>query len=122
MVGSWSAWKHFPHRRSGGNIEAPIGPGVYEVRHIETGELIAFSYSANCANALSELKVPSERGGLSRLCRREGRACDTTALEYRTFAAASRAEAKTAAQRFSGLRQTYYRRRSVAVGASNAVN
>jgi hypothetical protein len=32
-------------------------------------------------------------------------------LEYRTCAAASRAEAKTAAQRLAGLRQTAWRRR-----------
>jgi hypothetical protein len=32
-------------------------------------------------------------------------------LEYRTYAAASRAEAKTAASRLKGLRQTAWRRR-----------
>ena len=34
MVQSWSSWKRFPDVESGDNVEAPIGPGVYEVRQV----------------------------------------------------------------------------------------
>ncbi len=33
MMQTWSGWKRFPDVKSGDHIEAPIGPGVYEVRH-----------------------------------------------------------------------------------------
>src|SRR5215813_1820527 len=86
MVQTWSNWKQFPDAQSGEHVEAPIGPGVYEVRHTMTGRVVAFGHSANVANSLAD-------------------------LEYRTCAATSRAEAKTAAQRLLGLRQTAWRRR-----------
>ena len=33
MVSTWGLWRSFPNYESGGYFEAPIGPGVYEVRH-----------------------------------------------------------------------------------------
>lgn len=111
MVQSWSAWKRFPDARAGGVVEAPIGPGVYEVRHTMTGRVVAFGSTSNVANAISELKV---NGGVSAFARFFGRqplVPRTNDLEYRTYAAASRAEAKTAASRFQSLRQSAWRRR-----------
>jgi hypothetical protein len=110
MTYSWSTWKRFPNARSGGFVEAPIGPGVYEVRHAETGDLIAFSDSANVANALAELRVDNG-GSWTRFFRRENPTPFVGDLEYRTCAAASRADAKTAASRLKGLRQAYWKRR-----------
>ena len=55
MVSSWGLWRPFPHHESGGHIEAPIGPGVYEVRHADTGELIAFGSATSVAQALSKV-------------------------------------------------------------------
>ncbi len=43
-------------------LEAPIGPGVYEVRHTMTGALIAFGHAGNVANAIAELKVDADPG------------------------------------------------------------
>jgi hypothetical protein len=111
MVQTWSAWKRFPDAQIGGHVEAPIGPGVYEVRHTQTGRVVAFGHARNVANAIGELKVT---GGISPLARFFGRAplvSRVNDLEYRTYAAASRAEAKTAASRLKGLRQTAWRRR-----------
>ena len=107
---TWSNWKRFPDAQSGGMVEAPIGPGVYEVRHAETGELIAFGHAGNVANAISELKVHGTGSPWKRLFRKNG-ALEVHDLEYRTCATASRAEAKVAAQRLIGLRQSYWRRR-----------
>ena len=112
MVQSWSSWKRFPEFGSGA-VEAPVGPGVYEVRHTLTGRVIAFGASANVAQALSDLKA---NGGLSpfmRLFRRQPLALPRAAdLEFRTCASGSRAEAKTAAHRLLGLRQSAWRRRA----------
>ncbi|MFA6265713.1 MAG: hypothetical protein WC670_08375 [Pseudolabrys sp.] len=111
MVQTWSAWKRFPDAQTGGVVEAPIGPGVYEVRHTMTGRVVAFGPAGNVANAISELKV---NGGVSALARFFGKAplvSRVNDLEYRTYATASRADAKTAASRLHGLRQSAWRRR-----------
>jgi hypothetical protein len=111
MAQTWSSWKRFPDAEIGGLIEAPIGPGVYEVRHTLTGRLVAFGHTGNVANTISELKL--ERGGnvFTRMFRPVPLTSRVADLEYRTCAAASRAEAKTTAQRLMGLRQTAWRRR-----------
>ena len=111
MVQSWTGWKRFPDAASGGHVEAPIGPGVYEVRHSMTGRVVAFGPSRNVAQALSELKVNGGVGLFARLFGKEPLVSRVADLEYRTCAASSRAEARTAAHRLMGLRQTAWRRR-----------
>lgn len=111
MVQTWSSWKRFPDAQTGDHIEAPIGPGVYEVRHTMTGRVMAFGHAPNVANAIAELKLNGEIGPIARLFRRPRLVSRVSDLEYRTCAAASRAEAKTTAQRLKGLRQTAWRRR-----------
>jgi hypothetical protein len=110
MVQTWSNWKRFPDAQSGEHVEAPTGPGVCEVRHTMTGRVVAFGHSANVANALADLKLNGGNTftGSSASSNLAPRVAD---LEYRTCAAATRAEAKTAAQRLIGLRQTAWRRR-----------
>ncbi len=111
MVQTWSGWKRFPDAQIGEHVEAPIGPGVYEVRHTDTGRLVAFGHTANVANAISDLKL---NGGVSTFARLFGRAplvSHVNDLEYRTCAAATRADAKTTASRLMGLRQIAWKRR-----------
>ena len=110
MVQTWSNWKRFPDAQSGEHVEAPISPGVYEVRHTMTGRVVAFGHSSNVANALADLKL-NDGNTFTRLFRKQQLAPRVADLEYRTCAAATRAEAKTAAQRLIGLRQTAWRRR-----------
>jgi len=107
---AWTNWKHFPDAQRGGLVEAPIGPGVYEVRHVDTGEVVAFGHAANVANAISDLKVAANTGVFARLFHRSA-SLPVNELEYRTCAAGSRSEAKTAASRLSGLRQQYWHKR-----------
>jgi hypothetical protein len=109
MVQTWSGWKRFPEL--GNPLEAPAGPGVYEVRHSLTGRLIAFGHARDVSQALSALKVHGGVGTFARLFRREPLLTRASDLEYRCCAAASRAEAKTAASRLMGLRQAAWRRR-----------
>jgi len=111
MMQTWSNWRRFPDVKGGDQIEAPIGPGVYEVRHTLTGRLMAFGHAGNVANAISELKLNVGLSPFSRLFRRPPLMSRVADLEYRTCAAASRADAKTAAQRLLGLRQNAWRRR-----------
>jgi len=111
MVQTWSTWKRFPDAQSGEHVEAPIGPGVYEVRHTMTGRVVAFGHSGNVANALADLKLNDGVGAFTRLFRKQPLVSRVSDLEYRTCAAASRSEARTAAQRLVGLRQTAWRRR-----------
>jgi hypothetical protein len=112
LVHSWSSWKRFPDADAGGAVEAPIGPGVYEVRHTLTGRVIAFGPTGNVAEALSELKVNGGIGSsLARLFKKQPLVSRVVDLEYRTFATSSRAEAKSVARRLFGLRQTAWRRR-----------
>ena len=33
MISKWSEWKRYPRPGRGENIEAPITPGIYEVRY-----------------------------------------------------------------------------------------
>ena len=111
MVQTWSNWKRFPDAYSGEHVEAPIGPGVYEVRHTMTGRVVAFGHSGNVANSLADLKLNDGASVFTKLFRKQPLVSRVEDLEYRTCAAASRAEAKTAAQRLVGLRQTAWRRR-----------
>ena len=111
MVQTWSTWKRFPDAQSGEHVEAPIGPGVYEVRHTMTGRVVAFGHSGNVANALADLKLDDGIGAFTRLFRKQPLVSRVSDLEYRTCAATSRSEARTVAQRLVGLRQTAWRRR-----------
>jgi hypothetical protein len=110
-VQTWSSWKRFPDAQIGDHVEAPIGPGVYEVRHTMTGRVVAFGHAGNVANAISDLKLNGGVGSIARLFRRQPLVSRVSDLEYRTCAAASRAEAKTTASRLASLRQSAWRRR-----------
>ncbi len=108
---TWSSWKRFPDAQSGDSVEAPIGPGVYEVRHTLTGRVVAFGHAGNVAQALSDVKLDDGVGTFARLFRKPSLVSRVADLEYRTCAAASRAEAKVTAHRLLGLRQAAWRRR-----------
>jgi hypothetical protein len=101
MISTWSEWKRYPRAERGENIEAPISPGIFEVRHATTGALFSFDAVENVASALSQLQVSSK----SWFARR-GPAV-TPDLEYRTCATSSKADAKTAVERMISRRDTY---------------
>jgi hypothetical protein len=101
MISTWSEWKRYPRAERGENIEAPISPGIYEVRHAASGALFSFDAVENVASALALLSVSSK----SWFARR-GPAV-TPELEYRTCATSSKADAKAALERMVGRRDTY---------------
>jgi hypothetical protein len=101
MISTWSEWKTYPRAGRGENIEAPITPGIYEVRYAATGALHSFGAVDNVAQALSQ--IPS--GSKSWFGRRGPVAMPD--LEYRTCATSTKADAKAAAERMIGRRETY---------------
>ena len=101
MISTWSEWKRYPRPGRGENIEAPISPGIYEVRFAGSGALHSFGAVENVAQALALLQV----GSKSWFSRRETTAVPD--LEYRTCATSTKADAKAAAERMIGRRDTY---------------
>jgi hypothetical protein len=101
MISTWSEWKRYPRPGRGENIEAPISPGLYEVRYAGTDALNSFEAVDNVAQGLAVLHV----GSRSWFGRRDPASLPD--LEYRTCATSSKADAKAAAERMIGRRETY---------------
>jgi hypothetical protein len=101
MISTWSEWKRYPRVGRSENLEAPISPGIYEVRFAATGALHSFGAVDNLAQALALLPATSKSW-----FSRRGPA-ETPDLEYRTCATSSKADAKAAADRMIGRRETY---------------
>src|SRR5438093_3829706 len=101
MISKWSEWKRYPRPGRGENIEAPITPGIFEVRIAGSGALHSFDAVDNVAQALAMLQV----GSKSWFGRSDPASLPD--LEYRTCATSTRADAKAAAERMIGRRETY---------------
>src|SRR5438105_13108844 len=100
MISTWSEWKRYPRPRRSENIEAPISPGIYEVRYAGTGALHSFGAVDNVAQALALLQV----GSKSWFGRRDS--AKRPDLEYRTCATPATAAARAAAPRMICRRGT----------------
>jgi len=111
MAGPFTPWRPFPDPQRGGVIEAPIGPGVYEVRRIENGELVAFGYSAKVAEDLSRLRPSQAAPSWMRRLTRQASGYPPSELEYRTSATATKSQAKALARGLLGRRQIQFMRR-----------
>ncbi|MBX9711221.1 MAG: hypothetical protein K2X60_09315, partial [Xanthobacteraceae bacterium] len=59
MIATWGEWKNYPKGLPGDRLEAPIGPGIYEVRNTTSGALYAFGAVDNLAEALARIATPS---------------------------------------------------------------
>jgi hypothetical protein len=110
MIGRWSTWKKFPDAFRGEHLEAPIGPGVYEVCHTASGEQVAFGYANNVAQALTNILPPPSKRGWPFFRRAARPRYPIDELEYRTCAASSGAEARLTAEQLMGQRTALIRR------------
>lgn len=110
MIGRWSNWKRFPNAFHGELLDAPIGPGVYEVCHHSSGEQVAFGHANNVAEALSNLLPPPSKRGWPFFRRAARPRFPIDELEYRTCAAGSPTEARLAAEQLMLQRQAMMRR------------
>jgi hypothetical protein len=106
MIANWTDWKRYPRASRGENIEAPVCPGIYEVRYATSGALFAFDAADNLAQALAKISAPP-KSLTSWFGRRE--AAMLPDLEYRTFSTTTRANARIAAARMIDRRETYMR-------------
>jgi hypothetical protein len=113
MAGFWTTWKHFPDKQRGELMQAPISPGVYEVRRISNGEVVAFGHSGNVAHDLSAFRPRPSRLPWARPFEREEDAARASEFEYRTCAASTKSEAKEMARHLLGRRELFLRRRFV---------
>lgn len=119
MVATWSSWQRFPDGQRRESLQAPIGPGIYEVRHALSGRLVAFGASGQVANALTTLMPERPFSVWSALLGRRRSPHRSRDLEYRTCATATKREAKTYAGRLNDSRRVVFRRRAGLVWAGN---
>ncbi len=104
MIATWGEWKTYPKGARGDRLEAPIGPGIYEVRNSTTGAVYAFGAVDNLAEALARIGAPSRSLTTFFIKRETPHLPD---LEYRTCATDTRAQAKIAAELMIGRREAY---------------
>lgn len=74
---------------------APLGPGCYELRRWDTGQLVLYGRGANVAFRMTSL-LPAWRGGRGTRINEEKReyvAAHLRKIEYRTMACADRIRA-----------------------------
>jgi len=105
MNAVWTEWKTYPRIARGETIEAPIGPGIFEVRHAASGALFAFDAADSLVQALARLASPKSL--VSWFGRRAP--VNLPELEYRTFSTTTRANARIAQARMIDRRETYMR-------------
>jgi hypothetical protein len=94
MADRWTGWKSFRDDVYGEYIQAPVGPGLYEVCRASTREQVAFGCSRNVADALRDALKP--RGLRRWLSFRRNRGYDAGDLEYRVWPTSTLSDAKTA--------------------------
>lgn len=92
--GKWTQWRGFPDPRRRGYLEAPLGPGVYELRDTTDGRLVYCGCGGNVTYRMTSL-LPRPLGAGTRNNRRlrEYVLSHLVSLEYRTAACSSREEA-----------------------------
>jgi hypothetical protein len=105
-------WKSFPDNYHGEYIQAPMGPGLYEVCRTSNWEQIAFGCTRNVADSLGDVLKP--RGLRKWLSFRGKRSYDTGELEYRTWPTANLAEARATVEQW---RRNFFGKRCAALSS-----
>jgi hypothetical protein len=92
---SWSDWALFPDPRQRKYLNAPFGPGVYELRRADTKELVLRGMGRNCAYRMVSL-LPEPLGqGTRRNSKKRAYVLEHLGhIEYRTYPCATESEAK----------------------------
>jgi hypothetical protein len=93
MSDRWTTWKSFPDDYHGEAVQAPIGPGVYEVCNAATRQQLAFGCTRNLARKLGGILKPR---GLRKWLSLRRRRYTTGELEYRVWPTATLSGAKVA--------------------------
>ena len=102
MHWKWSRWRAFPCPRKGGHLNAPFGPGVYELRNRATGEMVYGGKGKHVGKRmLSLLPPPHGWGKRNNMGLREYVELNLADIEYRTKACATDDDAKAEERRFN---------------------
>jgi hypothetical protein len=112
MLEIWSCWLPLPDARHCESLQAPIGPGLYEVRDFDSGELIAFDYTPHVASTLSNIAPDKSAALWRRLTHPKWISPRHHDIEYRTCATATKIEAKKLASSLRHLRHAEMCRRA----------
>jgi hypothetical protein len=90
----WTSWRSFRDAKHGDYLEAPIGPGIYEIRRASDRESLKLACTTNIANALSVFCKPGKRRW--RFLFRTVATYAPGELEYRFWSHVTPSEAKIA--------------------------
>lgn len=96
-------WRAFPNPENGGNLHAPFGPGVYQLRNRSTGEMVLFGESNNVAERMTSLLPPPFGTGQRRRNKdkQEYVRRHLSDIDYRTRACADKSGAVAEERTFS---------------------
>ena len=98
-VSKWTKWSKFPNPNEAGYLTAPIGPGVYELRHISTSKKIVYGRSTNVAYRMTSLLPKPLGAGTRNNAELRNYVWDNIAdIEYRTIAYKNREDAEALVQ------------------------
>ncbi len=91
----WSDWCAFPRPDEVRYLHAPFGPGVYELRLRDTGELVLFGSGRNVAYRMTSLLAkPLGQGHRNNQAKCEFILRHLNDIEYRTLACPTESEAR----------------------------
>ena len=82
----WSEWLPFPDPRNRGILKAPYGPGLYQLKNVDSGEYILFGKGKNLAYRMSSiLPAPLGQGTRNNKNKREYVLQNLKYIQYRTL-------------------------------------
>lgn len=113
MTDRWTAWISYPDPYHGEYIQAPIGPGVYEICRASNREQLAFGCTQNVAESLSAFLKPGKVRRRFLFLRSRTRYANGE-LEYRIWPTPTLSDAKVALNSIREQRQMVWRRMSAA--------
>lgn len=91
----WSRWKAMPSPEKCKEIEGPTGPGVYQIRHKRTGQLIMFGQGEKCQGRMKSLYPKPWGSGTRKNFKKRDHVFDNWPdLQYRTIETSTIDEAK----------------------------
>jgi len=92
---AWSGWAPFPDPRKMEYIHAPFGPGVYELRRVDTKQLVLRGQGGNCAYRMTSLLPrPFGQGTRNNSSKRDYVYANLSQIEYRSCPCGTKDEAK----------------------------
>ena len=94
-MNNWKDWKPMPYPENCRRIEAPLGPGVYQIRNKTTKQLIQFGIGIECQKRMRSLfPAPFGTGKRNNADKRTYILQNWKDIEYRTLETSTREEAK----------------------------